>query len=82
MLITAIKNNVPIRPPRSGSGRVKLVRISLSSNPAIADTTKTKKLEGKSRVKIICSPFDARGETTSARMAKSKERKVVEMAAS
>jgi hypothetical protein len=33
-------------------------------------------------VNIICSPFDARGERTSARMARSKERKVAEMAAS
>ena len=78
----AIKNNAHIRPPRSGSGRVKLVGVSASSNPAIADVTKTKKLEGKSRVKIICSPFDARGERTSARIAKTKERKVEDMAAS
>ena len=58
-----------------------LVLVSVFSNPAIADTTKTKKLGGKSNVNSSCNPFDVRDERTSAKIAKRMERKVVEMAA-
>jgi hypothetical protein len=61
---------------------VKLVGVSATSNPTIADATKSKKLGWEIRVKASCSPLDARDERTGARIAKSKEGKAAEIAAS